>query len=221
MGKVYCVGVGPGSQEYITVKAENVIEKSDIIIGYKHSLDAIRNLLDGKDVRQISLKTQEGVYMDIVDSLGEKTCTVTFTGDPNFSESEVVDRLIEIFDDVEIIPGISSIQVAASKSRIPIDKSELITFHKTGSIDKEKEALLHALKNYRNAIILPRPWDFMPQHVVQFLEENRVDTNRLNVDIYEFLTLRSERISKSFLSKIEDRNYSDLCVMVIICNLRN
>ena len=41
---------------------------------------------------------------------------VPFTGDANFSESEVVDRLLEIFGDnnVEIIPGISSIQVASS-----------------------------------------------------------------------------------------------------------
>ena len=30
---------------------------------------------------------------------------VPFTGDVNFSESEVVDRLIEIYDEVEIIPG--------------------------------------------------------------------------------------------------------------------
>jgi len=39
---------------------------------------------------------------------------IPFTGDVNFSESEVVDRLVEIFGDVELIPGISSIQVAAS-----------------------------------------------------------------------------------------------------------
>jgi len=48
---------------------------------------------------------------------------IPFTGDVNFSESEVVDRLIEIFGDVELIPGISSIQVAASKAQVPLDKS--------------------------------------------------------------------------------------------------
>ena len=44
---------------------------------------------------------------------------VPFTGDVNFSESEVVDRLIEIYDEVEIIPGISSTQVAASRAKVP------------------------------------------------------------------------------------------------------
>ncbi|MBI5133167.1 MAG: cobalt-precorrin-7 (C(5))-methyltransferase, partial [Thaumarchaeota archaeon] len=83
MGKVYVVGVGPGSPEYVTVKAKDVIQKYDIVIGYKHSLDVIRNLLDGKDVRQITLKTQEEVYADVAKNLGNKTCSITFTGDPD------------------------------------------------------------------------------------------------------------------------------------------
>ncbi len=215
MGNVYVVGVGPGSPEYVTEKAKHVIQNSDIIIGYKHSLDVISNLLDGKDVRPITLKTQEQVYADVVKNLGNKTCSITFTGDPDFSESEIVDRLIEIFGDVEIIPGISSIQVAASKSKVPIDKSVLITFHITGDIEKEKEMLLQAIRNNRNVIMLPRPWDFMPQQVAQFLKENSIDISGLNVDIYEFLTLYNERVSKSRLGDIKDRDYSDLCVMVI------
>jgi len=215
MGKVYIVGVGPGSPEYITEKAKQIIVKSDIVIGYKHSLDAIRNLLNGKDVRQITLKTQEEVYADVARNLKNKTCSITFTGDPNFSESEIVDRLIEIFGDVEVVPGISSIQVAASKSRIPIDKSALITFHITGSIDREKEMLLNAVKEGRNVIILPRPWDFMPVDVVKFLEQNGVDLSKFNIDIYEFLTLSNERVTRSRMSEIPNREYSDLCVMVI------
>ena len=215
MGKVYVVGVGPGSPDYVTERARQVIASSDIVIGYKHSLDAIKNMLDGKDVRQITLKTQEQVYNDVAKNLSDKTCSITFTGDPNFSESEIVDRLIEIFGDVEIVPGISSIQVAASKSRVPIDKSALITFHITGSIESEKEMLLKAVKEGRNVIMLPRPWDFMPLHIAEFLKENGIDPGKLNVDIYEFLTLSNERVSKSKLSDIENREYSDLCVMVI------
>ncbi len=215
MGKVYVVGVGPGSPEYITDKAKQVIAKSDIVIGYKHSLDVIRNLLNGKDVRQITLKTQEEVYRDVARNLKDRTCSVTFTGDPDFSESEIVDRLIEIFGDVEIIPGISSIQVAASKSKVPIDKSVLVTFHVTGNIEKEKAMLLEAVKDARNVIMLPRPWDFMPVDVAEFLKQNGVDTNKFNVDIYEFLTLSNEKVTKSRLSEILKREYSDLCVMVI------
>jgi len=215
VGKVYVVGVGPGSPEYVTDKAKQVIAKSDIVIGYKHSLDVIRGLLDDKDVRQITLKTQEEVYGDVSKNLNGKTCSVTFTGDPDFSESEIVDRLIQIFGDVEIVPGISSIQVAASKSKIPIDKSALITFHITGTIEREKAMLLEAIQNERNVIMLPRPWDFMPVDVVEFLKQGGIDLSKFNVDIYEFLTLSNERVTKSRMSDIPKREYSDLCVMVI------
>jgi cobalt-precorrin-7 (C5)-methyltransferase len=215
MGKVYVVGVGPGSPEYITEKARQTLIKSDIIIGYKHSLDVIRNMLDGKDVRQITLKTQEEVYASVKSNLKDKICSITFTGDPDFSESEIVDRLIEIFGDVEIIPGISSVQIAASKSKVSIDKSVLITFHITGSIEREKVILLDAMRNNRNVIMLPRPWDFMPFEVAEFLKQNSVDISQFKVDIYEFLTLENERVTQTKLDQIPAREYSDLCVMVI------
>ena len=70
--------------------------------------------------------------------MGDRILVVPFTGDVNFSESEVVDRLIEIFGDVDIIPGISSIQVAASKSKVPLDKSKTITMHVTTPIESKK-----------------------------------------------------------------------------------
>ena len=80
------------------------------------------------------MKNQEESYQKIA-AEDDHTILVPFTGDVNFSESEVVDRLIEIFDEVEIIPGISSIQVAAAKARVPIDKSKVITMHVTTPIE--------------------------------------------------------------------------------------
>ena len=67
-------------------------------------------------------------------------CTVPFTGDVNFSESEVVDRLLEIYgdDNVEIVPGVSSIQIASARSRVPLDKATIMTFHITGDIEEKK-----------------------------------------------------------------------------------
>lgn len=219
MGRVYIVGVGPGSPDYLTERARQVISRSDIVVGYKHSLDTVRSLLDGKDVRQITLKTQEEVYADLARTLkeGQKICAVTFTGDPDFSESEIVDRLIEIFGDasVEIVPGVSSVQVAASRSKIPIDRSVLITFHITGSIEREKELLLDALRSSRNVIMLPRPWDFMPVEVAGFLRGAGIDLGRFGVEIYEYLTLSNERVTRCRLSEVPKKEYSDLCVMVI------
>ncbi|MEK6964729.1 MAG: SAM-dependent methyltransferase, partial [Thermoproteota archaeon] len=123
MGTVYAVGVGPGSQDCVTDFVRKMIQNSDIIAGYKYTLKTIEDLLLDKEVYEITMRSQEEVYQKIKTKLGNKTLVVPFTGDVNFSESEVVDRLIEIFDKVCVVPGISSIQVAAAKARIPLDKA--------------------------------------------------------------------------------------------------
>ena len=152
MGKVFAVGVGPGASDNLTESVKNIISNSDIILGYKYTLNTISSFTQGKQVHEITMKNQEEVYQKISKELGNRTLVVPFTGDVNFSESEVVDRLIEIFGDVEIIPGISSIQVAASKAKVPIDKSKVITMHVTTSIEEKKLELQKALVDGYNAV---------------------------------------------------------------------
>jgi len=174
------VGVGPGSPNYVSDVVKEIIKNSDIVVGYKYTLKTIENLISGKEVHEITMKNQEGVYLKILKNLGEKKLVIPFTGDVNFSESEVVDRLIEIFGDVEIIPGISSIQVAAAKARVPIDKSKVITMHISTSIEDEKLTLQKALLDGFSVILVPRPWPsdpkkhFMPSEIALYLEKKMV-----------------------------------------------
>ena len=142
-GKLFVIGVGPGDPNYLIPIAKEKIQLSKYIIGYRYTLKTIEKFLDKErqQIYEIDMKTQDSIYQKIYENmLDNEYCTVPFTGDVNFSESEVVDRLLEIFGDenVEIIPGISSIQIAASKSMVPIDKSYIITFHVTGNIEQKK-----------------------------------------------------------------------------------
>ena len=220
MKKVYAVGVGPGSSEYITKKVKEIIEKSDIVIGYKYTLKTIENLLSGKEIHEITMKDQEEVYQKIQEKIGGKTLVVPFTGDVNFSESEVVDRLIEIFGDVEIIPGISSIQVAAAKARVPLDKSKVITMHISTSIEREKIELEKALLDGFSVILVPRPWQkepskhFMPSEIANYLKKNGFDTTRLKIHVYENLTTEKENVFVGMVNELEGKEFSDLSVMV-------
>ena len=120
MPKLFVIGVGPGSPSYLTDAAKDAISKSRYVIGYKYTLTIIESVIDKnkQQVSEITMQNQEMIYNDIYNKMTDSDyCTVTFTGDVNFSESEVVDRLLEIFgdDNVEIIPGISSIQIAGSE----------------------------------------------------------------------------------------------------------
>ena len=162
MGKVYAVGVGPGSPKYVTEIVKEIVENCDVIIGYKYTLKTIENLIQGKEIYEITMNDQEESYQKIKPELKDRTLVIPFTGDVNFSESEVVDRLIEIFGKVEIVPGISSIQVAASKAQVPLDKSKVITMHVTTPIEDKKLELQKALIDGFSVVLVPRPWPKQP-----------------------------------------------------------
>ncbi|MDQ6724126.1 MAG: SAM-dependent methyltransferase, partial [Thermoproteota archaeon] len=156
-------------------------------------------------------------------------CIVPFTGDVNFSESEVVDRLLELFgdDNVEIIPGISSVQIASAISRVPLDKATIISFHITGDIEEKKLELLKSVVDKKSVILVPRPWpsnpskSFMPSDISLFLKKNGVDTSKINVWIFENLTDdEKETLYKGKIDSLELKKFSDLSVMVIDQNIR-
>ena len=220
MGKVFAVGVGPGAPDYVTEDVKKIILNSDIILGYKYTLNTISNLIQDKRVHEITMGNQEEVYQKISRELGDKVLVVPFTGDVNFSESEVVDRLIEIFGDVEIIPGISSIQVAASKAKVPIDKSKVITMHVTTSIEEKKLELQKALVDGYNVILIPRPWPkdpkkhFMPSEIAKYLKQNGFDTSKMKVHVFEALTAENEDSFEGMVEQLEEKEFSDLSVMV-------
>ncbi len=220
MSNVYAVGVGPGSPDYITKIVEVIIRGSDVVVGYKYTLKTIEELLLGKEVYEITMKTQEEVYQKVQKNLGKKILVIPFTGDVNFSESEVVDRLIEIFGDIQIVPGISSIQIAASRAKIPLDKSKIITMHISTSIETEKIELQKALLDGFNVVLVPRPWQkdpskhFMPSEISLYLKKNGFDTKKLKIHVYENLTTDKEAVFVGMVNDLEKKEFSDLSVMV-------
>jgi len=214
------VGVGPGSPDYITKIVEAIIRSSDVVVGYKYTLKTIEDLLLGKEVYEITMQTQEEVYQKVQKNLGKKILVVPFTGDVNFSESEVVDRLIEIFGDIQIVPGISSIQVAASRAKVPLDKSKIITMHISTSIEREKIELQKALLDGFNVVLVPRPWPkeptkhFMPSEIALYLKKNGFDIMKLKVRVFENLTTKNETIFVGTVKDLEGKEFSDLSVMI-------
>ena len=214
------MGVGPGSPDYITKIVEAIIRSSDVVVGYKYTLKTIEDLLLGKEVYEITMQTQEEVYQKVQKNLGKKILVVPFTGDVNFSESEVVDRLIEIFGDIQIVPGISSIQVAASRAKVPLDKSKIITMHISTSIEREKIELQKAILDGFNVVLVPRPWPkeptkhFMPSEIALYLKKNGFDIMKLKVRVFENLTTKNETIFVGTVKDLEGKEFSDLSVMI-------
>jgi precorrin-6y C5,15-methyltransferase (decarboxylating) CbiE subunit len=224
--KLFVVGVGPGSPKYLTEAAKEAIARSHYIIGYKYTLLTIEGIIDKsrQQVFQVTMKTQEGVYQNIYRKMKDgEYCTVPFTGDVNFSESEVIDRLLEIFgnENVEVIPGISSIQVAAAKAHVPTDKAFIVTFHVTDDIEQKKQEMLQAVRQGRSVILLPRPWPrdssrhFMQSEIAKFLRKSGIDTTKLKVWVFEHLTTEKETTFRGTVVDLEGKEFSELSAMVV------
>ena len=219
MNKVYAVGVGPGSPSFVPNVIKDVISKCDVVIGYGYTLKTIEGFLNGQQKIEVTMKNHEDVYQKIA-AEDNHTILIPFTGDVNFSESEVVDRLVEVFDEVEIIPGISSIQVAAAKARVPIDKSRVITMHVTTPIEEKKLELQKALIDGFSVILVPRPWPkipekhFMPSEIAKYLKNNGFETSKMKVYVFEAVTTENETTFEGKVSELEGKEFSDLSVMV-------
>ncbi len=219
MNKVYAVGVGPGSPSFVPNVIKDVISKCDVVIGYGYTLKTIEGFLNGQQKIEVTMKSQEDAYQKIA-AEDNHTILIPFTGDVNFSESEVVDRLVEVFDEVEIIPGISSIQVAAAKARVPIDKSRVITMHVTTPIEEKKLELQKALIDGFSVILVPRPWPkipekhFMPSEIAKYLKNAGFETSKMKVYVFEAVTTENETTFEGKVSELEGKEFSDLSVMV-------
>ncbi|MGV7225890.1 MAG: precorrin-6y C5,15-methyltransferase (decarboxylating) subunit CbiE [Nitrosopumilus sp.] len=218
--KVYAVGVGPGSPKYVTEIVKEIVQNCDVIIGYKYTLKTIEDLIVGKEIYEITMNDQEDSYQKILPELGDRSLVIPFTGDVNFSESEVVDRLIEIFGEVEIVPGISSTQVAASRAKVPLDKSKVITMHVTTPIEDKKLELQKALIDGFSVVLVPRPWPkqpdkhFMPSEIAVYLREHNFDTEKMKVHVFEAITTENETNFEGTVKDLEGKEFSDLSVMV-------
>jgi precorrin-3B C17-methyltransferase len=125
MGKLYIVGIGPGSKEQRTILAQRVLGESDVIIGYNTYLRLINDVLDGKEV--IGAKMREELFRakTAIDKATEnKTVSLVSSGDPQiYGMAGLVFDLIarrRIDLEVEVIPGVTAALASASRLGSPL-----------------------------------------------------------------------------------------------------
>lgn len=204
MSKLYIIGIGPGSEEYLTLKAKNTVESSDIVIGSKRTLDLFKT---DKKI-ELNAKNIQNMMEEAVQLVkGGKSVALLSTGDPGFSG--ILKPILKLNEDIdiEVIPGISSVQLCAAKLKIPWDEANLITLHGKGI----SEHILEVIDNGKPNIILP---NFKPAELADFLIKNGVNEER-KVAICERLSYDDEKVLETSLKDILEMEFSYMCVVVI------
>ena len=125
---------------------------------------------------------------------------------------------------VRVIPGISSIQMAASRARTPMEDTEFVTLHKSGDLGDDMDRLAAAVtEDERHLLVLPRPYDRMPGDLAQFLLEEGAEPD-LEALVLEKLTHEDEQIHRFTLAELSehaggsgeaDTPFSDLIVLAV------
>lgn len=206
MSKLYIIGIGPGSEDYLTVKAKRIVDSVEVLMGSKRALELFPESMAEKI--ELDPKNMRASFKHAISLVRTgKSVALLSTGDPGFSG--ILKPLLDLSEsvDVEVVPGISSIQLCAAKLQIPWDEVNLITLHGK-EISKE---LLKALENKKTTMILP---NFNVKEIAEFLLDNGVDPHK-EVAICEKLSYPDERIVKMPLKSVLDEDFSYMCVMVI------
>ena len=121
--------------------------------------------------------------------------------------------------EINVIPGVSSIQACAARLGISWDDACLFTFHEGDVSTEEKNELASCLKNRKDAMLLPDSRAFPPREIASFLIKAGVD-KETPVFVCENLTLDDERVISSSLEEVSKQTFRSLCVMVIKANLK-
>ena len=210
MSKLFIVGIGPGSKEYLTQKAIDTVKNVDITIGSWRAIDIFDEINEAIGLNVKDLEEKLNLAVDLVID-GKKVCVLS-TGDPGFSG--VLKSILRIaknknFNEknIEVIPGISSLQLAAAKNKISWDEANIMTFHGRENI----EDILDFVDNGQATIALPSK---SVKDMAKFLLNNGVSGDR-KVTICEKLSYPEEKIVTTSLKEVINSDFSYMCVMII------
>ncbi len=217
---VYAVGIGPGNPEYLTPRGVRAIREADVVVGFETVVEFVADEITGETLT-CGYRDEPEVLAEFAARIADGASgTAVAMGDPNHSGYQFVGKVESAVDaPVRIVPGISSIQIAASRARTPMEQTTFVTLHKSGPIEADLERL-DADVGDRHLLVLPRPFDWMPERIAhRLLESSGRDCETL---VCERLTHDDEAITRTSLSALaadidsrEETAFSDLSVMAV------
>lgn len=121
-GKIYVVGIGPGKKENMTFRAYEVMENSDIIVGYKTYVDLVKEYYPRKEMKSSAMTKEVDRCTEVLELARQgKTVSLISSGDAGVYGMAGI--MLEIADEdmeVEVIPGITATNAAAAIAGAPI-----------------------------------------------------------------------------------------------------
>ncbi|NYT18147.1 MAG: precorrin-6y C5,15-methyltransferase (decarboxylating) subunit CbiE [Methanobacteriales archaeon] len=206
MSKIYLVGTGPGSADYITTLAFKTVKLANVLVGSRRALQLFPDY-QGETLELRARNMDEMMTTSVKLAREGNTVVMLSTGDPGFSGVLKPIQKLAGEVEVEVVPGISSLQLCAARLQIPWDEANLLTLHGKGN----SAPIRDLIDNGRPTIVLP---DFRVHDLAQYLLDNGALPQR-RVAVGERLSYPDERIFQGTLQQAASTEFSYLCVLVI------
>jgi cobalt-precorrin-7 (C5)-methyltransferase len=214
LAKIFLVGAGPGSIEHVTPAARKTVRRASLVIGAERALELFRDDIKGEAYTLKAENIDELVQRVFSFAHEATSVALVSTGDPSFFG--LLKPLLEKSPnglDLEIVPGISSIQVATSRLRICLEEIGLfVSFH--GRSDAEKAKLAEGVRDGKLAVIIPDPRSFQPDQIARYLIDSGINP-RTPAAVCESLTYANERITEGNLLMLSTEKFEPTCLMVV------
>lgn len=225
---VHAVGIGPGNPDYLVPQAEAAIRTADVVVGFQTVVDYVADKIAGDALTcgyQDEMDTLDAFARRVAD--GDRGVAVLM-GDPNHSGYQFLGKVERALADtgdtppVRVVPGISSLQIAASRARTPMEETTFVTLHKSGELDSDLDRLRRDA-GQRNLLVLPRPYGWMPGDIVAELLDHGLSAAD-EVLVFERLTHDDEAVTRATAGELaehaggtgsDDTPFSDLSVLAV------
>ncbi|AOY75463.1 precorrin-6y C5,15-methyltransferase (decarboxylating) subunit CbiE [Clostridium formicaceticum] len=184
MKKIWVVGIGPGHRDYILPAAYKAVENSDILVGGRRHLEIFHEYQG--EICPIT-KDLESVINYIKEHREEKRITLILSGDTGFYSMLSYMKKHFCEEDLEVIPGINSLQYLFSRIKETWQETPLLSLH------GRKENFIEKLKVYKKVGLLTDHLN-TPEVIAKSLMDYGLKEARMVVG--ENLSYEEERIIK-------------------------
>ncbi len=198
------IGVGPGNPDYTAPLAVDLIRSSDVLVGGERLLAHYAGL--GKECFPLHNNLREMIEF-IEERRQDSVVAVLASGDPGFYG--ILGYLKKHFpeEELKVVPGLSSIQLACAKLCMSWHDAAFYSVH-----GRDMEGLADLVRANSKVVVLTDP-NKTPGLIARELVAKGI--SNMKVYVCENLSYEDERIDEYEIETVPDNAGNSGCVLVI------
>ena len=202
--KLHVIGMGPGSKDLVHSAANELIEKCDVLIGGRRNLEPYSHLCKEMVVIGNNL---DDIYQYIIDNMENKRIAVLASGDPGLYSimTSLKENLPQA--DMEVIPGISSLQYLCSKLHLNWNDIVITSVH-----GRQQSQLYDIIKTNMKAAVFTGG-EQSPDAICRKMAE--LGLNNAVITVGENLSYTDERIVSGIPEELGKMHFDSLSIMIV------